>query len=46
MIVVEQATRLGVSPRDASWVRVHLRTGIPITLATIAIAAGWLWIRA
>lgn len=46
LIVVEQATRLGVVPAGRSWFREHLRTGIPITLATLAIAAGWLWIRA
>ena len=46
LIVVEQAARLGVAPAQRSWVREHLRTGIPITLATLAIAGGWLWIRA
>ncbi len=45
LIVVEQAIRLGVRPRRASWVVEHLRTGVPITLLTLAIAAGWLWIR-
>ena len=45
LIVVEQATRLGVRPRDRSWVVEHLRTGVPITLLTLSIAAGWLWLR-
>lgn len=45
LIVVEQASRLGVFPRDRSWFREHLRTGVPITMATLALAAGWLWIR-
>jgi Na+/H+ antiporter NhaD/arsenite permease-like protein len=46
LIVVEQAGRLGVAPAHRSWVHEHLRTGIPITLATLAIAGAWLWIRA
>lgn len=46
LIVVEQAVRLGVHPHGTSWVREHLRTGVPITLATLAIAAGWLWLLA
>jgi len=46
LIVVEQAARLGVAPVGRGWFREHLRTGIPITVATLAIAAGWLWIRA
>ncbi len=46
LIVVEQAARLGVMPTGRSWFREHLRTGIPITVTTLAIAAGWLWIRA
>jgi Na+/H+ antiporter NhaD/arsenite permease-like protein len=45
LIVVEQATRLGVRPQHRSWVLEHLRTGVPITLVTLAIAAGWLWLR-
>lgn len=45
LIVVEQANLLGVRPRDRSWTREHLRTGVPITLATLAIAAGWLLVR-
>jgi Na+/H+ antiporter NhaD/arsenite permease-like protein len=46
LIVVEQATRLGVQPGRRSWFREHLRTGVPITLVTLLIAAGWLWLRA
>jgi Na+/H+ antiporter NhaD/arsenite permease-like protein len=46
LIVVEQASRLGVQPDGRSWFRQHLRTGVPITLVTLLIAAGWLWLRA
>jgi Na+/H+ antiporter NhaD/arsenite permease-like protein len=42
IIVVDQAAHLGVR---ISW-RAHARTGIPVTLATLAIAAVWLWLRA
>jgi Na+/H+ antiporter NhaD/arsenite permease-like protein len=42
IIVIDQAERLGIS---ISW-RDHARVGIPVTLLTLAIAAGWLWIRA
>lgn len=42
IIVVEQGARLGV-PID--WRR-HARVGVPITLATLAIAAVWLWLLA
>jgi len=45
LIVVEQARRLGVMPQSAGWMREHLRTGIPITGLTLAIAAVWLWLR-
>ncbi len=45
LIVVEQARRLGVEPQRGSWTAVHLRTGIPITIGTLAIAAMWLWLR-
>jgi Na+/H+ antiporter NhaD/arsenite permease-like protein len=38
IIVVDQAARLGVR---IGW-RQHARVGIPVTLATLAIAAGWL----
>ena len=40
IIVVEQGARLGV-PID--W-RTHARVGVPVTLATLAIAALWLWL--
>jgi Na+/H+ antiporter NhaD/arsenite permease-like protein len=45
LIVVEQAHLLGVRPRRRSWAVEHVRTGVPITLATLAIAAAWLWVR-
>ncbi len=38
IIVVDQAARLGVR---IGW-RQHARVGVPVTLATLAIAAGWL----
>ncbi len=41
IIVVEQAARLGVRIR---W-REHARIGVPVTVATLALAAGWLWVR-
>ncbi len=46
LIVVEQASRLGVQPVARSWVREHLRVGVPITVTTLLVAAGWLWLRA
>jgi Na+/H+ antiporter NhaD/arsenite permease-like protein len=42
VIVVEQARALGVR---VGW-REHARVGIPVTLATLALAALWLWLRA
>jgi len=42
IIVVEQAARQGV---PISW-RDHARIGVPVTLLTLAIAAGWLALRA
>jgi Na+/H+ antiporter NhaD/arsenite permease-like protein len=42
IIVVDQAVRLGIA---ISW-REHARVGVPVTVLTLAIAAGWLWIRA
>ncbi len=39
IIVVDQAARLGA---PVSW-RQHARSGVPVTIATLAIAAGWLW---
>ncbi len=40
IIVVDQAARLGVR---IDW-RTHARVGVPVTLGTLAIAAGWLWL--
>ncbi len=40
IIVVEQGARLGVA---IDW-RTHARVGVPVTLATLAIAAAWLWL--
>lgn len=42
IIVVEQAARLGVK---ITW-REHARTGVPVTLVTLLLAAGWLALRA
>jgi Na+/H+ antiporter NhaD/arsenite permease-like protein len=41
IIVVEAAGRQGVG---IDW-RAHARTGIPVTLVTLAIAGVWLWLR-
>lgn len=41
IIVVEQASRLDVR---ISWRR-HARTGVPVTLASLALAAAWLILR-
>ena len=41
IIVVEQAARLGVR---IGW-REHARVGVPVTVITLALAAGWLWVR-
>ena len=41
IIVVEQASRQGVV---IHW-RTHARTGVPVTLGTLAITAMWLWLR-
>jgi Na+/H+ antiporter NhaD/arsenite permease-like protein len=41
IIVVDQAARLGVR---ITW-REHARVGVPVTLATLALAAGWLLLR-
>lgn len=41
LIVADQAARLGV---HISW-REHARAGIPVTLTTLTVAAGWLWLR-
>lgn len=45
LIVVEQALRLGVRPSGRSWGLEHLRTGVPIALSTLLVAAAWLWVR-
>ena len=45
LIVVEQAQRLGINPQRRSWAGEHWRTGVPITLGTLLLAAGWLWLR-
>lgn len=42
IIVVEQARRLGIA---IGW-RTHARIGVPVTLLTLAIAGGWLYLRA
>jgi Na+/H+ antiporter NhaD/arsenite permease-like protein len=42
IIVVDQAAALGVR---IGW-REHARVGIPVTLATLLVAAAWLWLRA
>jgi len=42
IIVADQAQRLGVG---VSW-REHARVGVPVTLATLALAAAWLVVRA
>jgi Na+/H+ antiporter NhaD/arsenite permease-like protein len=42
IIVVDAAARLGVA---ISW-RAHARVGVPVTLATLAISAGYLALRA
>ena len=39
IIVIDQARRLHI---DISW-REHARIGIPVTVATLALAAAWLW---
>lgn len=40
IIVIEQASRLDV---HISW-RKHAAIGVPVTVLTLALAAGWLWI--
>lgn len=40
IIVVEQAALLGIR---IDW-RTHARTGVPITLGTLAVAGVWLWL--
>ena len=40
LIVIDQARRLGIT---IDW-RTHARAGIPVTLATLALAGAWLWL--
>ena len=42
IIVLDQAARLGIG---ISW-KEHARVGVPVTVLTLGIAAGWLWVRA
>ncbi len=42
IIVVDQAQRLGVR---ISWLE-HARVGVPVSLLTLLIAGGWLWLLA
>lgn len=42
LIVADQAARFGIR---LGW-KEHARVGLPVTLATLAVAAGWLWLRA
>jgi Na+/H+ antiporter NhaD/arsenite permease-like protein len=41
LIVADAAARHGIT---LDWRR-HARTGVPVTLVTLAIAGGWLWLR-
>ena len=41
LIVADAAERHGIA---LDWRR-HARTGVPVTLVTLAIAGGWLWVR-
>ncbi|MBE7465256.1 MAG: anion transporter [Planctomycetes bacterium] len=40
LIVAEQAGMLGLK---IDW-KTHARVGVPVTLSTLAVAAGWLWL--
>jgi Na+/H+ antiporter NhaD/arsenite permease-like protein len=42
IIVISHARPLGVE----IGFRTHARTGVPVTVVTLALAAGWLWLRA
>jgi Na+/H+ antiporter NhaD/arsenite permease-like protein len=42
LIVIDQARRLGI---EIDW-RAHARVGVPVTLATLTVAAAWLWLAA
>jgi Na+/H+ antiporter NhaD/arsenite permease-like protein len=41
IIVVDQARQLGVR---IDW-RMHAKGGVPVTVATLALAVLWLWLR-
>jgi Na+/H+ antiporter NhaD/arsenite permease-like protein len=41
IIVIDTARRHGIA---IDW-KQHARVGVPVTLVTLAIAAGWLWLR-
>jgi Na+/H+ antiporter NhaD/arsenite permease-like protein len=41
LIVADSAARHGI---EIGWRR-HARTGVPVTLVTLALAIGWLWLR-
>ncbi len=41
IIVIDQARRLGIA---IGW-REHARVGVPVTFATLALSAAWLWVR-
>lgn len=41
IIVIDAARRHGIA---IGW-KEHARVGVPVTLVTLAIAAGWLWLR-
>ena len=38
--------RAGAGARVTIGWRRHARVGVPVTLVTLALAAGWLWVRA
>lgn len=40
LIVAEQVAKLGI---QITW-REHAPVGVPVTLFTLAVAAGWLWL--
>lgn len=42
LIVIDQAKRLDV---EIDW-RAHMRVGVPVTIATLAVAGAWLWLIA
>jgi Na+/H+ antiporter NhaD/arsenite permease-like protein len=40
IIVVDAARKRGIA---IDWVR-HARTGVPVTVASLAVVAAWLWL--